>query len=298
MDYYEITITCESLIDTTIINDILATELGEIGFESFIQNNKGLVAYIPVIYYDTNKLEMRLSQFPLENMRFSYITNLIKAKDWNEVWEKNYFQPVRIGNECLIRAPFHFEDPGFRFEIIINPKMAFGTGNHETTSLMIRAMLDLELKGKATLDMGCGTGVLAILAAKKEASRVVAIDIDEWAYSNAIENCLLNNMSHIQVIQGDAGQVVRQEMFDYIFANINRNILLRDIPDYCLALKPEGEIYLSGFYKDNVPVLEAKCRENGLVILSVTEQNNWVVIRMGKIKEADEIGESRETKVS
>ena len=282
MDYYEILFTCNSLIDETIIFDLLAAELGEIGFESFAQNTEGLVAYIPVDAFETKKIETCLSQFPLENVQFHYTSNFIKAKDWNEVWEKNYFQPVRIANECIVRASFHPKESGYRFEIIIDPKMAFGTGNHETTCLMLRAILGLELKDKEALDMGCGTGVLAILAAKKEASRVVAIDVDEWAYYNAIENCQLNNTPHIQVILGDASQVVHSGMFDYIFANINRNILLRDIPCYCLALKPEGEIYLSGFYREDVPVIEAECIRNGLKLLSVKEQNNWVVVRLGK----------------
>ena len=285
MDYYEISFTCNSSLDATIISDILAAELGEIGFESFTQNPEGLVAYIPAVSYQTEKIDQCLALFPLENVRFHYISNLIKAKDWNEVWEKNYFQPVRIGSECLLRAPFHPEESGYDFEIIINPKMAFGTGNHETTSLMLRAILDLELDGKEVLDMGCGTAALAILAAKKRAGRVVAIDIDEWAYNNALENCQLNNTAHIQVISGGAEQIAPSGMFDYIFANINRNILLNDIPAYCRALKPEGEIYMSGFYKEDIPVMETRCRQNGLALLSFTEQNNWVAIRTGKLFE-------------
>ncbi|MDR0796243.1 MAG: 50S ribosomal protein L11 methyltransferase, partial [Tannerella sp.] len=244
------------------------------------QSSEGLVAYIPVACYQTEKLEKCLAKFPMENVTFHYSTNFIKAQNWNEVWEKNYFRPVRIGHECLLRAPFHLEEPGYRFEIMIDPKMAFGTGNHETTGLMLREILTLEPGGKEVLDMGCGTSVLAILAAKKGAGRIVAIDNDEWAYHNAIENCQLNNAPHIQVVLGDASQIARQGMFDYIFANINRNILLRDIPAYCHALKAGGEILLSGFYKEDIPVLEANCIENGLTLLSVAEQNNWVVMRL------------------
>jgi ribosomal protein L11 methyltransferase len=282
MHYYEILFTYDSPLDVTIINDILAFGLGEIGFESFVENPEGLAAYIPDDNFEIEKLETCLAQFPLENVHFHYTSNLIKAKDWNEVWEKNYFQPVRIGNECLVRASFHPKEPDYRFEIIINPKMAFGTGNHETTHLMIRAILALELEGKEVLDMGCGTGVLAILSAKKGASRVVAIDIDKWAYDNAIENCQLNNTPNIQVVLGDAAQFAQTGVFDYIFANINRNILLRDIPEYYLALKPEGEMYLSGFYKEDVPVLKTNCMLNGFEVLSVTERTNWAVIKTKK----------------
>ena len=282
MDYFEISFSNDSSLDATIINDILAAGLGVIGFESFMQNSESLVAYIPAVFYQTEKLEKCLAQFPLEDVRFHYTSNFIEAKDWNEVWEKNYFQPVRIGQDCLLRAPFHPEESGYRFEIIINPKMAFGTGNHETTYLMMREILALELEGKNVLDMGCGTGVLAILAAKKGADRIVAIDIDEWAYQNALENRQLNNTPHIQVVLGGAEKIVWVGMFDYIVANINRNILLNDIPAYCQALKPGGEIFLSGFYRADIPVIEAECKQNGLDLLSFTEQNNWVAVRTAK----------------
>ena len=282
MDYYEFTFACKSHIDKTIIFDLLADRLGETGFESFVRDGDRLLAYIPANNFVSNMLDTCLAQFPLANIRFQYTSTFIEAGNWNEVWEQNYFQPVSINNECIVRAPFHPEGSGYRYEIIIHPKMAFGTGNHETTSLMIRAMLDLELQGKEVLDMGCGTAVLAILAAKKGADRVVAIDIDEWAYHNAIENCRLNNTSHIQVILGGAEKIAQQGMFDYIFANINRNILLHDTPAYSLALKPEGKIYLSGFYKEDIPVLETKCIQNGLEMVSVMEQNNWVVISFKK----------------
>lgn len=282
MDYYEISFTCDSSLEATIIYDILAAELGTIGFESFLQNPEGLAAYIPAVHYQPRQVDQCLSHFPLENVRLHYTSTFIEAKDWNEVWEQNYFQPVRISNDCLLRAPFHPEEPGYRFEIMIHPKMAFGTGNHETTYLMIRAILALEMEGKEILDMGCGTGVLAILSAKKGADRVVAIDIDEWAYNNTIENCQLNNTPQIQVVLGDAEKIAPLGKFDYIFANINRNILLNDIPAYSFSLKPEGEILMSGFYKEDIAVVEAKCKQNGLSLLSFTEQNNWVSVRTKK----------------
>jgi len=283
MDYYEITFTYESLIDATIIFDLLAAGLGEIGFESFVQDADRLVAYIPVNIFDTNKLDTSLAQFPLANVRLKYSSTFIEARNWNEVWEQNYFKPVRLNNECLVRALFHPEESGYRYEIIIHPKMAFGTGNHETTALMLREIISLDLEGKEVLDMGCGTAVLAIVAAKKRASRVVAVDIDEWAYNNALENCLLNNTTHIQIVLGDATQIVQQGMFDYIFANINRNILINDIPSYCKVLKPEGALFLSGFYKKDITAIETVCNRNGLFLCSLAEQNNWVAVRFENI---------------
>jgi Ribosomal protein L11 methylase len=283
MDYYEISFTFDSPLEATLINDILAAELGEIGFESFVQNAEGLVAYVPTINYEINKIETCLAQFPLANVRFQYTTHLITAKDWNEEWEKNYFKPVRIDHECLLRAPFHPAESGYRFEIIIHPKMAFGTGNHATTYLMLSEMLKLNLVGKEMLDMGCGTAVLSILAAKKKASRIVAIDIDEWAYNNALENCNLNNTANIMVALGGAEQISRFGTFDYIFANINRNILLADIHLYVPALKPEGILFMSGFYKEDIPVIEDECNKNALSLSAFTELDNWVAVSVKRL---------------
>lgn len=282
MDYYEFTFTYKSSVETTIINDILAAELGIIGFESFSEQPDGLLAYISVKEFQTDKLETCLQNFPLEDIQFQYNQKFIEGKDWNEEWEKNYFQPIRVEKECLIRASFHPEEPGFPYEIIINPKMAFGTGNHATTYLMIKEMLAADLKDKDILDMGCGTAVLAILAAKKEAKKIVAIDIDEWAYNNALENCLLNETPDIEIRLGGAEQVKPSDSFDYIFANINRNILLNDIPTYAPAVKVGGFLYMSGFYTEDIPVIEAACNQNNLSLISYTSQNNWVAIKTKK----------------
>jgi len=280
MDYYEITISWDSPVDESIISDVLAAELGNIGFESFVQNAEELVAYAPVVLFDSTRLEASFAQFPIDNVTFRYTATLIKAKDWNEEWEKNYFQPVRIDSECIVRAPFHPEEPGFQYEILIQPKMAFGTGNHDTTAMMIHAMLAVDLEEKEVLDMGCGTGILAILAAKKGAARIVAIDIDDWAYNNTVENCQLNHTTDIQVVLGGAEQIAPSGKFDFIFANINRNVLLQDIPVYYQALKPGGEMYLSGFYREDLLMVEAKCKQSGLNVIATTEHNNWVTIRM------------------
>ena len=280
MEYYELSFTYESAtdIDASVINDILAAELGGIGFESFTSEGEGLVAYIVANNYNVQSLDERLNCFPISGISFNYTQKLIEDRDWNEEWEKNYFKPIHIENECIIRASFHPDEKGFMHTIVIDPKMAFGTGNHATTYLMIREMLKLDLSCKEVLDMGCGTAVLAILAAMKEAKRVVAIDIDEWAYSNALENCRLNNTENIEVALGGAEQINRFGTFDYIFANINRNILLSDIHKYIPALKPEGILFMSGFYKEDIPVIEEEGSKNGLTLISFTERDNWVAI--------------------
>ena len=278
MEYYELSFTYESTIEIETINDILASELGEIGFEIFTSNNDGLAAYIIAGKYNESSLYNCIENFPISGILFNHSKQLIKDRDWNEEWEKNYFKPIRIGSECIIRASFHPDESGFKHTIVIDPKMAFGTGNHATTFLMICEILKLDFSGADVLDMGCGTAVLAILAAMKGSSRIVAIDIDEWAYNNAIENCLLNNTENIEVAMGGAEQISRFGTFDYIFANINRNILLADIRHYTPALKPEGLLFMSGFYKEDVPAIEKECNNNGLTLHSINERDNWVVV--------------------
>ena len=282
MKYYELSFKYESDIEIEVINDILASELGDIGFESFTSNKEGLTAYINTNEYDESSLDVCLKNFPVQGINFQHTLKLIEDRDWNEEWEKNYFKPIRIENECLIRASFHPDETGFRYTIVIDPKMAFGTGNHATTYLMIREILKLDLAGKEVLDMGCGTAVLAILAAMKNAMRVVAIDIDEWAYNNAVENCRINGTDNIEVMLGGAEQISGSGTFDYIFANINRNILLTDICRYVLALKSEGIIFMSGFYKEDIPVIEEECNKNGLQLNYFTELDNWVTISVQK----------------
>jgi ribosomal protein L11 methyltransferase len=282
MNYQALTFTFNSSIDPEIINDILAAELGEIGFESFTTNEKGLTAYITQKNYNPEALEARLAVFPLEEVVIRYESELIIGRDWNEEWEKNYFKPIRIGNDCIIRASFHPEEEGFPYPIVIDPKMAFGTGNHETTFLMISEILKIDLKGKEVLDMGCGTAVLAILAAMKKAKRVVAIDIDEWAYVNAIENINLNRVENIRVVLGGAEMIADYAPFDIIFANINRNILLADMTIYARHLKTGGYLYMSGFYKEDVPVIEKELISQGLSVGAIAEKNNWVALRTGK----------------
>jgi ribosomal protein L11 methyltransferase len=282
MEYYEVTFKYDSPIETGIINDLLADELSCIGFDSFISEEDRLLAYILVSKYDKQSIDECIDNFPLPNVQFHYTPQRIAECNWNEEWEKNYFQPIRIEKECLIRASFHPDEKGFKHSIVIDPRMAFGTGNHATTYLMLCELLQLDVQGKVFLDMGCGTAVLAILAALKGASRIVAIDIDEWAYTNALENCLLNHSEQVEVVLGGAEQIVRFETFDFIFANITRNILLEDICRYASALKPEGLLFMSGFYREDIPAIKEACHQNGLLLISFTEQNNWVAVQTQK----------------
>ncbi|MDH6359134.1 50S ribosomal protein L11 methyltransferase [Parabacteroides sp. PF5-9] len=282
MNYYELTFTYNSPLEKEIVNDILSAELGEIGFESFVESAEGLVAYIEEKKYNSKILTDQLALFPLPDVVFNFTEKLIEGKDWNEEWEKNYFKPIRIGDECLIRASFHEPEPGFRYTIVIDPKMAFGTGNHETTYLMISEILQLDLTGKKVLDMGCGTAVLAILARMRGADKVTAIDIDEWAYNNALENIRLNGVSHIHVLEGGAEKIAEDAPFDYVFANINRNILLNDLSVYAEHMQRGGTLFMSGFYEEDIPAIRSAAEQQGLIFQSFTVRNNWVAVQTQK----------------
>lgn len=278
MDYYSLKITHNSDLPAEIVFDILSSELGEAGFESFEEKEDGFYAYIPVNRYNQTEVDRKLADFPLENVSFQYDVTAIKAQDWNEVWEKNYFQPIRIADQCIIRASFHPEETGFKHTLLIDPKMAFGTGNHDTTRLMITALLEADLTGKQVLDMGCGTAVLAILARKLGAEAITAIDIDEWAYENALENIKLNKVDCIEVKLGGAEQIGTSVQYDLIVANINRNILLHDIQAYAAAMKPGASLYMSGFYTEDIPALANEAQKHKLTMIRQKESNNWAMI--------------------
>jgi ribosomal protein L11 methyltransferase len=255
--------------------DILMAELGEAGFESFVENDEGVQAYIKKRDWVPGILEgIHIMGNP--KFKISFDLREIEQENWNATWESN-FNPIRIGNDLVVRAPFH-EKPKVAYDIVIEPKMSFGTGHHETTHMMLEYILEHEFKGKSVLDMGSGTGVLAILAAMKGAKEIDAIDNDSWCYLNAKENVERNDCNHIQVYEGDASRL-RTRIYDIILANINRNILLEDIPTYVRFLKKDGLLFLSGFYEGDLQMITTTCEELGLKFEKNLEKNNWVAAK-------------------
>jgi len=262
-------------LDLQTAIDILVAELGEVGFESFTENTDGLVAYIQKDDWNASLLsDIQILQS--EEVHFSYEVKEIEQVNWNEEWEKN-FESIVVDDEVSIRAPFH-KNPGLTYDIVIEPKMSFGTGHHETTHLMVQHLRTMNLEEKHVLDMGCGTGILAIFAEMKGAKAVDAIDIDNWCYENSIENVERNNCKVISVFEGDSS-LLKPKSYDLIIANINRNILLSDMAVYAASLKENGVLLLSGFYTEDIEMINASAEKNGLVLDKKLERNNWVGLK-------------------
>ena len=278
-DYFKIRFDLNPCTETE--TDVLAALLCDAGFESFEPDMSGVSAYIRKELYDVTSVNDAVAAYPFSSS-IKISEELIEGKDWNEEWERNYFKPIVFDGRCVVHSSFHKDYPKAEYDIVIDPKMAFGTGNHSTTYLMISEILKLDLQGKEVLDMGCGTAVLAILARMKGASRVVAIDIDEWAYNNARENIRLNHTEDIEVGLGGAEKIAGYGTFDIIFANINRNILINDMHLYARSLRQGGLLYMSGFYTEDIPAIEAECEKNGIKLLSHSEQKNWVAVKCEK----------------
>ncbi|QYJ67583.1 50S ribosomal protein L11 methyltransferase [Flavobacterium litorale] len=255
--------------------EILIAQLGETAFESFIETDGGFSAYVQKELWSENILEdIQLLQSDM--FAITYTIEEIEQVNWNAEWEKN-FEPIVVNDSCYVRAPFH-EKKEVQYDIIIEPKMSFGTGHHETTHMMIQHILDTDMKGKKVLDMGCGTAILAILAEMKGAQPIDAIDIDNWCYLNSVENAARNNCKHISVYEGDVA-LLSGKQYDIIIANINRNILLNDMEQYVKALNPNGMLFLSGFYEEDIPVIDASCTDKGLSLIKKYKRNNWVALK-------------------
>lgn len=282
MDYLKVTFNFKPYEE--YVADLLNDELAKIDYESFEFSKEGLNTYIQAAKFNEESLNKLFENFSFAN-KITYTVNELESKNWNEEWEKNYFEPIIIHDECVIHSSFHHDIPKLKYDIVIDPKMSFGTGHHETTSLMLNEILKIDSFGnKRVLDMGCGTAVLAILAAMKGSTDLVAIDIDNWCVSNSKENIELNHVSGIDVKLGDASLLV-DTYFDVILANINRNILLNDMKRYADVLKPNGEIFMSGFYVTDISVLEKEMNKNKLSIKYFKEKNNWAVIAAQKSAE-------------
>jgi len=255
--------------------EILIAELGYAGFESFVESEDGVTAYIQKEEWSETILD-DVYVLKSDEFEISYTSEEIEQTNWNEEWEKN-FNPIIVDDVCSVRAPFH-DKPNTKYDLIIEPKMSFGTGHHETTHMMIQHILKNDFKNKTVLDVGCGTGVLAILAEKVGATKLDAIDIDNWCYVNSLENVNRNNCKHISVYEGDVA-LLEGKQYDSIIANINRNILLADIASYAKCLNPNGTLFLSGFYQEDIPIIEAECNKQMLKLAETIQKGQWVSLK-------------------
>ena len=318
MKYLEFTFTTSPANEA--ISDILSMVLAEIGFESFIHTDEldlprvgnddnfpeapifadkadedTYLAYIQTSLFDQDALDACLENFPLPDVTITYEQKEAEDKDWNEEWEKNYFQPIIISPSptlpvregerarCVIAATFHTNVPEAEYNVRINPQMSFGTGHHQTTAQMIGRILDDEMEGLEVLDMGCGTSILAILARMRGAKHCVAVDFDEWCVKNSIENIAINGLDGIDVYHGDASVLAPfANTFDLVIANINRNILLADLEHYVRTMRPGAHIYMSGFYTEDVAILRAHAESLGLVFVDERSLDNWACIKLKK----------------
>ena len=267
-----------------MITDIAASLLADVGYESFVAEGNVLTAYIPAGKFDREVTQAVFDAFPVGDVGIEFDDFFIEGRDWNSEWEKNYFKPIVVGEECVIHSTFHVDIPQCRYDIVIDPKMAFGTGHHSTTSLIIRRLLDMDVAGKYVMDMGTGTGILAILAAMRGAAKVDAVEIDEFAHANALENVALNNHAEISIALGDASCLPKEASYDLFVANINRNVITADMCSYARALRSGGDMLLSGFYVEDIGTVEAAASAHGLDTVGYTEDKGWVCLHLRKNK--------------
>ena len=280
MNYIKISINVANMPEYKA--DVLTFELGEIGFSTFETENDTLIAYAKQTDFSAESLKQMAEDNDLSSD--DYNVEEVEDKDWNEEWEKNYFQPIVVDggeSKCVIHSSFHTDVPEAEYDIVINPKMSFGTGHHETTSSMLRWILSDSMQGKKVLDMGCGTAVLGILAKMRGAEYVMGVDIDEWCKENATESAAINNID-MEIKLGDASILPKENTFDVILANINRNILLADMDKYVACLNNGGNLYMSGFYTEDIPVIIEKAESLGLKYEDFKEKNNWVAVKFLK----------------
>lgn len=260
--------------------DVMAALLADAGYESFVADAAGLTAYVKSELFDEAELDEAIAQFPFE-AEISRSVQTIEGRDWNSEWEKNYFKPIVVGERCVIHSSFHTDVPSAEYDIVIDPKMAFGTGHHATTSQVIAALLEIDERGLTVTDMGTGTGILAILCAMRGAAEVNGVEIDPAAWENAVENVGLNGQQdRVRLHCGDASVLPALPKADLFIANINRNIITGDLDRYVAAMKPGATLLLSGFYEHDIPVIMAVAAPLGLSEMSHTTQKDWCCLRL------------------
>lgn len=256
--------------------EILMAEIAEAGFDTFLETDKGFEAYVEMEKYDKEQLQFIKEKYSVQTP-IIFFQDRIQKQNWNEAWEKSY-EPIVVDDKCLIRADFHKIDKKYPYELIITPKMSFGTGHHQTTYLMIKNQMDMDHRGKRVMDAGCGTAILSVMASKLGAKEVEAFDIDEWSVSNGKENIDVNGCTNIHHQQGKLSELNFQGLFDIILANINKNVLLDEIKLYKKYLSPGGLLLLSGFYIEDIPDLAAECAKYNLLALKRDDKENWAAL--------------------
>ena len=276
----KVVLICKMTPNTETNRQLVIAALADLDFSDFQETEEGVQAYIQEDTFDIQKVKKSpvLSAFE-DHLTFSYST--IEEQDWNKTWEMYYFKPIVINNQCVVRSEFHTPHPDFRYEIIINPKMAFGTGHHQTTHLMIQTMLRHNFQNKNILDMGTGTGILAILSNFKGAKEITAIDIEEWAYNNALENIERNQGNNINLIKGDVTSIP-DKLYDIILANINFSVLQKDLPYYNRYLNSGGKIFLSGFYENSMHELMEIAQNESLHLSFKDKRDDWMILVLSK----------------
>lgn len=278
-DYYALRLDVQPCC--TDATDLLAYLLGEAGYGSFVPDEKGLTAYVRAELFSDDAVRSALADFPFDAI-VTASSELVEGQDWNAEWERNYFKPIVVGDRCVVHSSFHTDVPTAEFDIVIDPKMAFGTGHHATTSLILTRLLDMDLSGRPLIDVGTGTGILAILAAMRGAVPVAGIEIDRFAWENACENVRLNSHPEIAMLCGDAALLEALAPADVVVANINRNVILADIARYAAAMRPGATLLLSGFYEADCPMVEEAAIAAGLDPCGRTTRDSWACVELRK----------------